>query len=165
MVLPLTRSAKPTRAEVTQALTKAAVGHFVKLRYGVYTELGLARGGTFRADVIALNYRKHIVICEIKSCYADWAADTKWLVSLDFCDRYYLVFSQAVWETHELQIRPSIKGRGAGVLVLDSTTGFLRSVVPASTLEFTEDRDDLILRMAFRGDFTKRNTTRRKVFL
>lgn len=154
-----------TRAEVAAALKKAAVGHYVKLRYGVYTELGLARGGTFRADVIALNYRKHIVICEIKSSWADFSTDTKWITYLNFCDKFVFLFHQATWDKYGSRIRSSIAGRGAGVMVLDATTGYLRSVISASTQEFSEDRDSLILRMAFRGDFTKRNTTRRKVFL
>ena len=155
----------PTRSEVSSALKKAAVGHYVKLRYGVYTELGLARGGTFRADVIALNYRKHIVICEIKSSWADFSIDTKWPTYLNFCDKFVFLFHQATWDKYGVKIKSAIAGRGAGVMVLDATTGYLRSAVSASTQEFTEDREALILRMAFRGDFTKRNTTRRKVFL
>lgn len=155
----------PTRSEVSAALKKAVVGHYVKLRYGVYTELGLARGGTFRADVITINYRKHIVICEIKSSWQDFSTDNKWTTYLNFCDKFYFVFHQATWDKYGPKVKSSIAGRGAGVMVLDATSGYLRSVLPASTQEFTEDRDGLILRMAFRGDFTKRNTTRRKVFL
>lgn len=154
------------RGEITKGLTKAAVGHFVKLRYGVYTELGLARGGSFRADVLALNYRKHIVICEVKSSYADFQADNKFLTYLDFCDKLFFIFAQPTWEKYGAKMLPSLKPRGIGVMVLDTNTGWLRSVSPAKTQEIEEEtREALILRMAYRGDFTKRNTIRRKVFL
>lgn len=153
------------RAKVAALLKKAVVGHYVKLRYGVYTEIGLTYRGTLRADVLALNYKKHIVVCEIKSSYADWSADSKWPTYLAFCDKFLFVFAQATWDKYGEKIKPSVEARGAGVMVLDSKTGYLRSVVPARTQEFLEDRETLILRMAYRGDFTKRNTAHRKVFI
>ena len=153
-----------TRPEITKLLTHAAVMHFVKLRYGVYTEMGLSRKGSIRSDVLAINYRKHVVLIEVKSSYADWAGDSKWPSYLGFCDQLYFLVPQYLWDSGKITAR----GKGTGVMVLDEKTGHLRVVVKARVQELMtdEERMELILRMAYRGDFTSRNIKRRnRVFL
>ena len=153
------------RKEITAALTNAAVMHWVKLRYGVFTEIGLVRRGLLRADVLAINYRQHIVISETKSCLADYRADTKLLSYLGLCDQMYVLVPQALWDSRKMH-EPA---EGIGVQVLDSSTGFLRVVKKARVQDrmTEEERYDLITRMAFRSaTFSKRNIARRKkVFL
>lgn len=153
-----------SRPEITAALTKATVMHFVRMRYGVYTELGLVRQGILRGDVVAINYKKHIVVVEVKSSYADIVSDSKWPAYLGLCDKFMFVVPQALWDSGKIK-NP---GRGAGVVVLDEKSGHLRSVVNAKEQGLMSDseRDSLIMRMAYRGDFTKRNVKQRtKVFL
>lgn len=59
------------RADITKALTQAAIHYWVKKRYGVYTEIALVKRGRKRADVYALNMYGFTVLCEIKSCVAE----------------------------------------------------------------------------------------------
>ena len=147
-----------TRTEITARLTKASIEHFVKLRFGVYKELGLTKGGTLRGDLVCINYRKKIIVVEVKSSYSDWNADSKWPIYLGFADQLIFVVPQALWDSGKMPI----PGRGAGVMVLSEATGHLKSVVKASMLDLDDDtRESLILRMAFRGDYTKRNVKRR----
>ena len=148
-----------SRKEITEALTKAAMMHMVRYGYAVYREIGLSRGGTLRADLLCLNFKKKIVIIEIKSSEADYNSDAKWPKSLSLADQLVFVLPQSVWDTGT--VRPQ---RGVGVLVLDEKTGYMRSVQRAETQEILDDetRDYLILRMAYRAaEFSKRNVKRR----
>lgn len=151
------------RPDITKALTHAAVMHWVKLRYGVFTELAIASGGMLRADVLCMNYRRHIVCVEVKSSVADYKSDSKWVKYLGLVDQFYFLMPQDVWSKIE---KP---GHGAGVMILDEKTGHLRCVQKAKVQDMLtdEERDMLVTRMAFRSaTYTKRNVKRRtRVFL
>lgn len=150
---------KSSRKDVTDALTKAAVMHMVRYGFAVYREIGLSRGGTLRADLLCLNFKKKLVVMEIKSSVSDFTSDAKWPKYLSLCDQLMFVIPQKVWETGK--VKPA---RGAGVLILEEKTGHLKSVQFAKTQELLDDetRDYLILRMAYRAaEFSKRNVKRR----
>jgi hypothetical protein len=53
----------------------------------VLTELPLGNGR--RADLVALDRTGSIILVEVKSCRADFAADRKWQEYLAYCDRFY----------------------------------------------------------------------------
>jgi hypothetical protein len=55
--------------------------------YASLLEVSLANGR--RADVVALGPKGDLVIVEIKSGIADFAADAKWPDYLDFADRFF----------------------------------------------------------------------------
>jgi hypothetical protein len=153
-----------TRSEITKALTKAAIMHMVRYGFAVYREIGLSRGGTLRADLLCLNFKKKLVVMEIKSSMADLTSDSKWPKYLSLCDQLMFVMPEKVWKA--LKDKPA---RGAGVLILEEKTGHLKSVQFAKTQELLDDetRDYLILRMAYRAaEFSKRNVKRRtRVYL
>ena len=152
------------RKDITAKLTKAAVMHMARYGFAIHTEVGLAKGAMLRADLLCLNFKRKIVIIEVKSCYADFATDSKWPRMLSLCDQLVFVIPQSVWDAGK--VRPQ---RGVGVLILDETTGHLKSVQRATTQEIIDDetRDYLILKMAYRSaDFTKRTVPRRlKIYL
>lgn len=152
-----------TRTEITARLTRAAIEHFVKLRFGVYKELGLVKGGLLRGDLVCINYRKKIIVVEVKSSAADFRADQKWPLYLGLADQLIFVVPESLWRSGKM----TSPGRGAGVMVLSEKTGHLKSVVKATMLDLEDaTRESIILRMAFRGDFTKRNVKRRtRVYL
>ncbi len=153
------------RALTTEKLKKAGVGHFVKKRYAVYSELGLVKRARYRADLVCFNYKKEIIVVEIKSCLADFKADNKWQQYLSYCDKLYFLIPESLWVLkRELLVR-NLKGR-SGILILSEATGYIKVVLKAPTQSLTEEvRNMLIVRMAYRADFTKRNTKRYKVFL
>jgi hypothetical protein len=64
---------------VSRALTDAD--------HSVLTELSLGNGR--RADLIAIDRTGAIILVEVKSCRADFAADRKWQEYLAYCDRFY----------------------------------------------------------------------------
>jgi hypothetical protein len=156
-----------TRGTVTEVLTKAGIMHFVKLRYGVYKEIGLNRRGKLRADILAINYKKELVVLEVKSSWSDIYNDKKWHLYIPYCDKFLFLISQHLWDTRGEDIKKLPMVSNAGVLVLDSDTGHLRSVIKSTRLKAIthQTRDEVILRMAFRGDYTKRNTRRLRIFI
>ena len=51
--------------------------HMVRYGFAVYKEIGLSKGGTLRADLLCLNFKKKLVIMEVKSSTADISSDFK----------------------------------------------------------------------------------------
>ena len=153
-----------SRKTITEALTKAAVMHMVRYGFAIHKEIGLSRGGTLRADLLCLNFKKKLVVMEVKSSVSDYNTDQKWPKYLSLCDQLVFVMPEHVW--HKLKDKPK---RGVGVLVLCEKTGHLKSVQRAATQELLDEetRDYLILRMAYRSaEFSKRNVKRRtRVYL
>lgn len=75
------------RPENTARLARGVQRFWAELGYAPLLEMPLANGR--RADVVALGPKGEIVITEIKSGLADYAADGKWPDYLDFCDRFF----------------------------------------------------------------------------
>lgn len=79
--------AAPARSGVTLALTRGVTRLFADLGLAPLAEFRLPNGR--RADLAGLDPKGRIVIAEVKSCEADYAADGKWADYLDFCDAFY----------------------------------------------------------------------------
>ena len=160
---------KVTRKEIADGLKKAVNSYFLKKGFACHNEIGIASWGKRRVDMLALNLRGEIVIAEVKSCVADFTTDdkqSKWQTYLASCNRFYWVFTEdtaRLLERHFDRLRKS----GCGVLVLDKSTGYLRSLVPAKRRPMRgEDKRNVIIRMAWRnGDVSRRNSRRVRVFL
>lgn len=75
------------RPDVTLALTRGVARLFRDLGLAPLPEFRLPNGR--RADLAGLCQKGQLVIAEIKSCEADFAADGKWEDYLDFCDAFY----------------------------------------------------------------------------
>lgn len=87
-------------------------------------ELSLASGR--RADVIALTPGGCLWIVEVKSCLADFRADTKWRDYRDFCDRFYF----AVAPDFPTDVLPE----DAGLLLADGYGAHLAREAPEHKL-------------------------------
>lgn len=75
------------RPDITATLTRGVSRLFRDLGLAPMAEFRLPNGR--RADIAGLCPRGRIVIAEIKSCEADFAADGKWEDYLSFCDQFY----------------------------------------------------------------------------
>ncbi|MGE0181605.1 MAG: MmcB family DNA repair protein [Parvularculaceae bacterium] len=75
------------RPDVTASLTRGVSRLFRDLGLAPMAEFRLPNGR--RADMAGLCPKGRLVIAEIKSCEADFAADEKWEDYLGFCDAFY----------------------------------------------------------------------------
>jgi len=75
------------RPDVTRLVTRGVRRHLSQLGYASVAEVTL-KGGR-RADIIAMDDKGTLLIVEVKSGLADFAADGKWPDYTGFCDRFY----------------------------------------------------------------------------
>jgi hypothetical protein len=101
------------RPEVTSALTRGVSRLFRDLGLAPMAEFRLPNGR--RADIAGLCPKGRLIIAEIKSCEADFAADGKWEEYLGFCDEYYF----AVNADFPQELLPA----GEGLIVADGFGG------------------------------------------
>ena len=155
-----------SRKETADALKKAACSYFSRKLFSCHLEIGIEKWGKFKADVLAVNMRAELILCEIKSCVADFTADDKhgkWQNYLMACNKFYWVFTESTAE----KLRPHFKRlreHGCGVLVLDSTTGYLRSVQPAKRRPMKGKlKREVVTRLAWRNGDVSRRTSRCRV--
>lgn len=150
-----------TRKTVADTLKKATVGYFAKLRFSSFLEVGLESWGRIRADVVSLNLRGHLIICEVKSCKADFNTDTKWHRYLEYSNQFYFVCTESIAEHIKANIPSSV-----GILCLSPKTGFLYSYKSAKKQKVPgPNRRNIITRCAWRGGLSRRNTRRTRQFL
>lgn len=79
------------RPDVTALLTRGVSRLFRDLGLAPMAEFRLPNGR--RADMAGLCPKGRVVIAEIKSCEADFAADGKWADYLPFCDEFFFAVS------------------------------------------------------------------------
>lgn len=68
-------------------IVRGVVRLFHHLGLAAIAEVPLRNGR--RADVMAVDGKGEITICEIKVALGDLRGDTKWVDYLDYCDRYF----------------------------------------------------------------------------
>jgi len=83
--------ASTTRPQVTQAVTRGTRRALAAMGFSSLVEVTL-KGGR-RADILAFDKKGHVIIVEVKSSLADYAADGKWHEYLEFCDKFYFSVS------------------------------------------------------------------------
>ncbi len=118
------------RKEVAPLLREALKPYFAKQGASLHFEVGVERGGSLRADVIALTMKRKLTVVEVKSGWQDFAADRKWQRYLSACHQFYFCFTDTLWNSHADRIRDVIAGSGAGVIVV-GMNGSVRKVLPA----------------------------------
>ncbi len=84
---PLSRP--DTTALLARGVTRVLANHGL----ASVLEVPLANGR--RADVMALTPHGQIWIVETKSCFEDFAADSKWPDYVDYCDRFFFGVTEA----------------------------------------------------------------------
>lgn len=94
--LPMPSTYKLVKPSVTE-LRDVVTNYFTEKCMVVNHELGLCRGGRFRADVTALSMKGELTIVEIKSSVADFRSDKKWHNYLQYCNRLYFCMNAAVY--------------------------------------------------------------------
>lgn len=149
------------RKEVSKLLIKAGAMHFAKRNYAVNVECGLIKRGKMRADLYCFTMLPHTVICEVKSCKADFDTDKKYSAYRKYANQFYFIVP-----TRKLADYVAEKAN-CGVLYLCSKTGHLKCRKPSTKIEVDPSITmNMILRMGYRGaTHTKRNTRRTRVFL
>ena len=157
------------RKTITNGLTKAANSYFLRRGYSCTNELGIAKWGKYKVDMLGMNMRGDLVICEVKSSVADFTSDDKrqkWVNYLPSCHRFYWVLTEDLAEKLRPHF-PRFAEHGCGVLVLDRSTGYLRCIKPARRRKMLgKEQRHIIIRLAWRaGDVSKRNSRRTRIFL
>ncbi len=157
---------KVSRRTVADTLKLASHSYLLKKGFSCHSELGLNAWGKLRADVLALNLKSHIIICEIKSSVQDYTTDKKWRQYIEYANKVFFVFTEPVYEKLRDRLKVDLKGSGVGVLVLCQKTGYLKSVQNVKhRLMKKKTKRSLIVRMAWRGGTSKRTGRRQRYFL
>lgn len=151
----------------SKILCKAFTGYLLKKRFSCYTELGLIEHGRFRADVLALNMQREIIIGEIKVSISDLLKDKKWENYLEFCNKFYFVIPEfflkekgykKFTENHNLD--------RVGILVLDNKTGFLYCLKKSKFCSMDAHKKlYLLTKIAWAGGISRKNSYRTRQFL
>jgi hypothetical protein len=152
---------------VADGLKNAAMSYFAHKGYSCFPEIGVNSWGKLRADVMCLNMKCHLILCEIKSSVADYSSDSKWKGYLSYSNKMYFIFTEQVFDKLEKRLSGDLRGTGVGVLVLDTVSGLLRCVQPASNRKMVgKVKKDIVVRMAWRNGVSKRtNKQRKRVFI
>lgn len=164
------------RKEITARSTEACVRYFADKNYSLYEEVGISKNKGSRADLVAFSMKGEIIITEIKSCWEDFATDTKWHTYLDYCNKMYFCIPEWLYNSDKGQfIVDECKKHKVGLLTLccnfkDPITGkqkepdvtvengkkrlrvWLTNRVPARKRKVTgKNRRWLITKLAWRG--------------
>jgi hypothetical protein len=150
---------------VASEIKTAATRYFVKKRMAVNEEMGLCRGGRFRADLLCLSFSGDVTIVEVKSSVADFRADKKWHNYVELSNRFYFAMSPAVYA----KVKDDIP-RGVGVLLVSRATDRMgRNLLKSKVAKYAFRREldavvnlDLIIRLAFRNAQFNRFAKHRK---
>lgn len=113
--------------------------------WAVHFEVGLCKGGRYRADVLAINMGAGIEVVEVKSSVADFRSDKKMAQYMQYCDKLYLAVTKPVYDKIKDRVLP-----GVGVLLVDGSRCWVvkraqRRMVHAKT------RLNLMARVAYRS--------------
>ena len=153
-------------SSITKTLVKAGSSYLIRYRYSVFTELGLVYGGALRADVLGFGTDRSLVCLEVKSTIQDFRNDSKWTMYIPYCDKLYFVFSEPVYTKHKTELRSKIGEHGAGILVLDNSTGYLRVRRKCVVTPMDEERRHrLICRMAWRSGTNISKSRRHRYYI
>lgn len=154
---------KLSRKETTQKLAKAAMHYFVHKNYSCHYEFGVGKWGKRRLDLLCLNLKGNLVGIEVKSCNADYRADSKWKEYLPFCNKLYLLIPPKMLKSKFYpQILSDLKPWGVGVMTLGEN-GYIQVVKSAKSRDVDTDVSrNILMKMAWRSGTSKREVKRRQ---
>ena len=152
---------RKTRAElIRHEVTKYLTGRGMSCHY----EVGLNSRGKLRADILALNYKRHMTVVEVKSSMADFVSDKKYLGYLPLSTSMYFAFDSDFKITDA--IKNEIKSHGIGILIVDCNCQKLhlyrsksvKVLIGAKTRAMCgEAKRDIIVRLAYRNGKLRTN--------
>jgi hypothetical protein len=152
-----------------EAIKEAATSYLRSKMMAVNSEVGLCKGGRYRADLLALTFYGDTTVVEVKSSAADFRSDKKWHHYLEYANKMYFAMTAATYA----KVKDDIP-KGIGVMLasevpdsLGRTRKKLRVARPAFRREIdAETNINLIIRLAFRNaeasGYAKRRRKRRK---
>lgn len=147
----------------TNKVLLACIYYFSHYMYSCYPELGVERWGKRRMDLLCLHPKQYIVGVEIKQSIQDFRNDNKYTDYLPYCNKMYFAFPEDLWTKYEQEIRSTLN-KDIGVLVLSAKSGLVYTDRKAKVREISaENKNTIIMRMAWRGGISKRITKRYKV--
>ena len=147
----------------TNKVLLACIYYFSHYMYSCYPELGVERWGKRRMDLLCLHPKQEIVGVEIKQSIQDFRNDNKYTDYLPYCNKMYFAFPEDLWTKYEQEIRSTLN-KDIGVLVLSAKSGLVYIDRKAKVREISdENKNTIIMRMAWRGGISKRITKRYKV--
>lgn len=134
-----------TRTEITAKISDQVARYYTSKRFAVFKEFGLCKRGSLRADFIAINMKRQIVIIEVKSCAADFQTDHKWQRYLPYCNKFYFAMNYKTYK----QVKDKIPS-GIGVMLFGE--GYLATVEKRSTSRNMDDQHllEVLTRLAYR---------------
>lgn len=146
------------RRAITEKLNRAATFYWAKKTYSVHREIGVARWGARRVDLMAMDFVGNVAICEVKSCLADYRSDKKWREYIKFSTQMYFVFPSSILKSRCYpEIKAEIIAEGVGILTLSDATGLIRCAVKAKRRPMhTERRLELLTKLSWLGGQSKR---------
>lgn len=154
---------KPTAVEIRSVVTE----YFTNKLMCVNHELGLCRGGRFRADVMALSMNGYISIVEIKSSVADFTSDKKWHNYVPYAHQFYFAMDAAVYR--KLLAKDRIPKDVGIILVKVYKKGELLMATRMKIIQRAPKREvdpalqlNIAIRSAFRSSEFNRYKRRRK---
>lgn len=132
------------RRIVTANVSDEVAKYYTSKRYCVSKEIGLCKSGRLRADFLALNIKRQIIIVEVKSCVEDFKTDKKWRKYLPYCNKLYFALTPDVWDKLKAEIP-----QGIGVMI---TSGYGITIVQNAKNRPVdlEHQLEILTRLAFR---------------
>lgn len=158
-----------TRKEIADALKVAACSYFLKKGFACHLEIGVAKWGKYKADVLCVNMKAELILVEVKSCSADFNADDKkgkWLNYLPVSNKLYFLFTPKTARHLEPHFE-RFKSLGVGVLTLCPNSGYLKVILPAKRRPMKGSmKREIVTRLAWRnGDVSRRNARRTRIYI
>ena len=133
-----------SRADTAPHIKSFIQKFYARKNFSSHFEIGVAKHGSYQADVLSINMKRHLIIFEIKSCWADFQTDNKkgkWRNYLRYCDQFYFAFTQEVWDKVKDRVLPIVKDSGAGVFVVPSSGRYQASKVVKAAKKLVLDDD------------------------
>jgi hypothetical protein len=147
-------------------LKEAATRYFLQKNMAINEEVGVCKGGRYRADLLAMAMNGHITIIETKSSIADFRQDKKWKNYLDYSHRLYFCVDEELYEKIKSKIP---KDLGVGFLVIVKHEKYNRVINKAVVKRRAKYREipsevalNLAIRMVFRNADHNRYKKRRR---
>lgn len=119
--------------------------YYTKKRWAVHFEVGLCKGGKYRADVVAMTLGAYIVVVEVKSSVADFRSDKKMQEYLKFCNQLYVACTAEVYAKIKSEVLP-----GIGVMVVSENKVKVAKKAKRSDLH-GKTKLNIVTRMAYRS--------------
>lgn len=152
------------RKQTTLQIKQAVTYYLADKLFSVYDEVGLkssSRSSKLRADILGFNQKGHIILVEVKSCYQDFKADTKWESYLPFCNKmYFAVTNEFFVSKHSAELISRCTDHGIGIMVLLECGNLVVKKNARSKRVDGKIRRWIITKMAWRGGYSKATTDR-----